>query len=423
MNGKTEKWVAVIDPYSSGNVLPQKAREKGMKVVRIQSGTDSELHPLDIADIRISANFEDRKIVFTGDIQSTVHELEKFDLMAVIPGYEGVVDTAETIASELSLPTNSRELIQARIDKYEMHNAVGKSGLAIPRQNVFADKKAACRWIENESPGFPLIVKPAQSAGTEGVSLCHDLLELDVAFAKTLGKTNILKKQNSRLLVQEYIRGTEFVVDAISVHGRHFITDVWQYRKNVVNNNNIIYDYAELLDPSCPSLMPLIEYQNGVLDAVGIRYGASHGEVFRTNDGRIVIGEVGARLPGADLPLALERATGIDIAGLNIDSYINPQKAIIELEQLFMSRNKPKHCRVVFPVSEKNGIIKRVRTDLLHEMHSLVHFVLPQAGDLVSKTVDLVTAPGHLVLVHENMDTLKKDYEYFRKIESQLLII
>ena len=46
---------------------------------------------------------------------------------------------------------------------------------------------------------------------------------------------------NEGALVQEYLDGTEYVVDSVSRNGVHRICAIWEYDKRSVNGANFVY--------------------------------------------------------------------------------------------------------------------------------------------------------------------------------------
>jgi biotin carboxylase len=114
-----------------------------------------------------------------------------------------------------------------------------------------------------------------------------------------IGKTNGLGLTNSSVLVQEYLDGTEYVVDMVSRDGVHKCVAVWQYDRAAMNGASFVCLGQKLLCTDNEVVLPLIAYQRNVLTALGILNGPSHGEV-KWCRGEPVLVEVGARCHGAE---------------------------------------------------------------------------------------------------------------------------
>lgn len=88
--------------------------------------------------------------------------------------------------------------------------------------------------------------------------------------------------------------GTEFIVDVVSLQGRHKIMDIWKYKRTAVNGAEFVYDTKELISCEGEVQKVLIDYTRSVLDAVGMMNGPSHNEIVMTTDGPVLV-EVNAR--------------------------------------------------------------------------------------------------------------------------------
>ncbi len=85
----------------------------------------------------------------------------------------------------------------------------------------------ATTWLEIDTflEGNPLpepfkaVVKPVESAGSDDVFLCESKDDVKNAFERINGKINGLGQKNDAVLVQEFLDGTEYVVDSVSLDG------------------------------------------------------------------------------------------------------------------------------------------------------------------------------------------------------------
>lgn len=59
------------------------------------------------------------------------------------------------------------------------------------------------------------------SIGTEDVCFVESLAEARRAFDTIIGKVNLFGEVNAKVLVQEFLQGTEYVVDCVSKDGVH----------------------------------------------------------------------------------------------------------------------------------------------------------------------------------------------------------
>jgi biotin carboxylase len=160
------------------------------------------------------------------------------------------------------------------------------------------------------------VVKPVQSAGSDDVFLCANQDEAITAFNRINGTMNGVGLQNTCVLVQEYLKGKEYVIDKVSLDGVHKLVGIWEYEKRSVNGANFVYFGMRLMDPSPEKMQVMVRYADQVLDALDIKHGPSHMEVMLDNWGTAeapeyvpCLVEVGARCQGGEgtwLPMAKE---------------------------------------------------------------------------------------------------------------------
>ena len=94
--------------------------------------------------------------------------------------------------------------------------------------------------------------------------LCETLEEAVKAFGDIHNHTNGLGDLNDGALVQEFLTGTEFVVDGVSRDGVYKITAVWEYDKRSINGANFVYFGMRLRETVTPEIRALIEYAKEV---------------------------------------------------------------------------------------------------------------------------------------------------------------
>jgi biotin carboxylase len=124
-----------------------------------------------------------------------------------------------------------------------------------------------------------VVVKPLESAGSDDVFLCNSQEDVREAFDTINGKVNGLGSVNEGALVQEYLDGTEYVIDSVSRDGVHKVVAIWEYDKRSVNGANFVYFGMQLRAVQGPVIESLVEYARHVLDAMQIYNGPGHMEI------------------------------------------------------------------------------------------------------------------------------------------------
>ncbi len=125
-----------------------------------------------------------------------------FNILGVLPGAETGVELADQLAERLHLRTNGTEGSLARRNKYDMGEKVRRAGIRAVKQaqctsvaelHAFRDQLRLELRLSLDVP-LHVVVKPAQSAGTDDVFLCATADEAEVAFKRILGKVGIFSQ-------------------------------------------------------------------------------------------------------------------------------------------------------------------------------------------------------------------------------------
>ena len=113
-----------------------------------------------------------------------------------------------------------------------MGECVRNAGLRAVRQELCSSWDAARAFCEalgvndTETSAW-CVLKPCKSAGTDGVYIAKSLEECERRFDEILGTETVFGESNDNVLVQEFMKGTEYVVDHVSVEGVHKCVAIW----------------------------------------------------------------------------------------------------------------------------------------------------------------------------------------------------
>jgi len=220
MKATQKRVVVVVDGYSTGRDLVRELVDRDVECLHLRSTPEL---PRAVAGCFDPTTYA-ADLGYVGDHIAAANFLSHFDPSAVIAGSEWGVIFAERIAHELKLPTNKPETAAARRDKFEMIETVGKAGLRVADQALVASLDEARNWA-NRHAKWPLVIKPLASAGSDGVTVCHDHADIRCAIAKALGQENFMGGRNAKLLIQSYLAGPQYIVNTVSSRGRHYVTD------------------------------------------------------------------------------------------------------------------------------------------------------------------------------------------------------
>jgi biotin carboxylase len=422
---RREEAVVIVDPFSSGALLAEKVVAGGRHCVRVFAEFESpvasfvsEAYAAVQYDATLQHDDRSPDVAAAADTTAAALSALPWPIVAVLPGAETGVELADRLAVRLGTRNNGEELCEARRNKFIMGETVRAAGVRAVQQTKAKGWGDVERFLRDWNPDpFVVVVKPIQSAGSDDVFKCTSLGEVRAAFDKINGSANMLGVLNEGVLVQEFLDGTEYVIDSVSRDGVHKVTAIWEYDKRSVNDANFVY-FGMSLRPATGELeRQLIEYSDSVLDALGIVNGPGHMEVKVCRDGPCLV-EVGSRCHGGEgswVPVA-EECVGYHQIGATLDVYVDPDA--FEALPAAPTQLHKSGCEV-FLVARQTGLVRQLPgVDAIRALRSFRHMELAvQPGMKQCATIDCFTRPGAVELVHDDDAVLAADVEVIRGLE------
>jgi hypothetical protein len=140
-------------------------------------------------------------------------------------------------------------------------------------------------------------------------------------------------EQSSFYLLERFVAGEVFHVDSIVCGGRVAFAGVSMYGRppmNVAHEGGVFISHT--LERRGGERRKLLEINRQVINALGLRRGATHAEFIRSAaDGKYYFLEIAARVGGAYIAEALEAASGLNIwrewAKLELSDDAHPYRA------------------------------------------------------------------------------------------------
>lgn len=405
-------YVLIVDGFSAGNLLAPEFKSRGLKTLHVQ--TTETIWPIVLPTFRP----DDYEALFTyrGNVAQLLEELSPYRIGCVLPGTETGVELADTLAQALGVPNNGTALSEARRNKYLMVEACRAAGLEVAQQVRSSKLEEVLQW--RRAHGLERVVlKPLKSAGTDSVSICSTENEIRKGFEAIFGTTNKIGIENTEVLAQEFLEGTEYFLNTVSNRGVHHFTEIWQYQKRSINGHSFVYDCNKLLPHDGEIPKALREYVSKVVTALGISYGPAHTEVILTSKGPRLV-ESGARLDGLSVPAVNTACIGYGPLDLTADLFSEPDTYLAKTSVPYPLL---KHARTVYLTSYEEGTVRGIPgEETLRALPSFFQMRLRvKPGSPVKKTIDYFTAPGFLTLVHESAQVVEADYQRIREMEEK----
>ena len=194
------------------------------------------------------------------NFQEILNYVRAFNPIAVIAGSEVGVPSADWVGEALGLPSNPSATSLNRRDKFLMAQALEEAGV----EGIHTTKVKTiqeCEAILDRWNTYPVVLKPLAGAATQGVHFCPDKADALEKFQKIREGLDLFGADaNEGVLVQEFVRGTEYIVNTVSHNGRHVITDVWEYSKIPIGSMGNAYNYAKLVREPEERHLQLMDY-------------------------------------------------------------------------------------------------------------------------------------------------------------------
>lgn len=239
------------------------------------------------------------------DVFYPISIVEKEQILAICRDEH--IDGICTIASDVAAPTvayvaeqmgligNSYEASLKANNKYLMRQAFVEASVPCP-QFFCVTQCEECFEMQinaiHSAMHLPLIVKPSDRSGSLGVTKVNAWEQLAPAIEQALSLSF-----KHEAMVEEFIEGKEISVEYISYNGTH-------YPLQITDKVTTGAPHFVELEHHQPSTLSADMYQTiyaiteRALNALGITNGASHSEYKITDDGRIYVMEIGARMGG-----------------------------------------------------------------------------------------------------------------------------
>lgn len=216
---------------------------------------------------------------------------------------ESALPTVAYVANKLGLVSNSEENIKLTQSKFAQRQALEKAGIPVPKYYLIENEgdleKVRCR--------YPIIVKPVDSGGSQGICKVESQDKLKEAYNYAISFS-----RTSKAIIEEFVDGREFSVEYISHQGKHYflqITDkVTSGAPRFVEMQH--HQPADIPETVWNRIKKMVE---GALSALKIENSASHTEIKWNSNDELYIIETGARMGGDYITSDLVRlSTGYD---------------------------------------------------------------------------------------------------------------
>jgi biotin carboxylase len=405
--------IVIVDAWSGGKYLIPAFQSLGYFCLHVQSRFVPTVFE---ADNRLAAARGDRHVVHDGNLETLLTTLGPYSVRAVLSGSESGVLLADQINDALGLSfANGFTQSHARRDKYAMQARVAQAGLASIEQCLVDDQAALHAWLASHDR-WPVVVKPVQSAGTDGVAICHTREQAEAAFGAIVAKHDLFGQQNVCALCQAYLDGEEYVVNGVACDGRYFFTELWHSRKRQYEGVPV-YETQYLHYRHDADFDELTAYTAEVCRALDIRNGPFHAEVMLTGRGPVLI-EIGARIAGGADPYVIEQCLGHSQISKVVQAVVRPAAFLREQADPPDYRDH-RRAAYIFMISPYTGVVRETPEASFIAIDGVISVNYHHLrDDIQERTHDLMSSPGVVIALGADAARLNETIATVRAVEA-----
>ncbi|HDX9692276.1 ATP-grasp domain-containing protein [Bacillus thuringiensis] len=266
---------------------------------------------------------------------------KKFNFRRVIAISELDLIRASYLRGKFNIPGQNITSAQVYRDKVKMKEKAKEAGLQVP---IFSKMDNAMDLIDFiDKNGYPVVVKPVDSAGSMGTSVLKD--EADLKALLTSGIKGNLE-------VEKFIKGDMYHVDGVIVNGQIIVNWPSIYVNGCLAFQEGKYLGSHMLHEENPLAKRLKNFVTKILKSFPTPTNtAFHAEVFHTDDNELVLCEIASRVGGARVNDVIEYAFDVNL----LKVWVQAQCDVENIEKYYNKEFSPNKLYGWIIIPPKNG--------------------------------------------------------------------
>lgn len=224
--------------------------------------------------------------------------------------------TAAYIAKEMGLPGLKYEVAQLIKNKYQVRKCLYENHVDDTEQAYEVHKGSNIEELSKKIV-YPVMVKPCDGSGSRGASRVDNAKDL-----KKACEYAIAGSITNRAEIETFIIGKEYGAESLVVNGEVHVLGIMQKWMTKPPY------YAELGHSIPNNLIPEVEEKvkkcvTNAIKALGVNFGSVNMDMLITEDGKVYIIDIGARMGGNMIgPCIIPYGTGVDYMAAMIQNAV-----------------------------------------------------------------------------------------------------
>jgi biotin carboxylase len=275
----------------------QHARADGLRVVAVDA--DPHAAGLAFADVGERVDF--------GDVAAVVDVGRRHDVDGVLTiSADRAVPVVATVAERLGLPSIGTDTAHRMTNKVAMRRTLAEAGVPQPRFAAIRRLNEADAALAEV--GLPAVLKPADSGGQRGIFRLDSRGDLERHLHAALAES-----PTEEAIVEEFVDGLELNGLAVARRGDVTLLTLSDRLRppGIGFGVGWIHVYPSSLYGD--SLAEAERVAASAVRALGLENGMSFPQLIATDNGRSLVVEVAARVPGGQMADLARHAIGVDI--------------------------------------------------------------------------------------------------------------
>jgi biotin carboxylase len=274
-----------------------RAKELGLRVLAVDRNPDAP--GLQEADVRFVVDFSDVEAVLAAIAG------ESFDGVLTVSA-DRAVPVVAAVAEARGLPGIGVETAHLMTHKVAMRRRLADAG--VPQPRFAALRTLSERRRAADEVGFPAVLKPADSGGQRGIFLVRSVDDIEAHLHEALAAS-----PTQETILEEFVEGTEMNGIVIGRNGEAWTLTLSDRLRPPGIGFGVGWIHVYPATVYGDQLEESERIAALTARALGLRTGIAFPQLIAATDGRVVVVECAARIPGGQMADLVRHAVGIDL--------------------------------------------------------------------------------------------------------------
>lgn len=275
----------------------EQARARGLRVVAVDGNTDAA--GFAVADVGEQVDFSAlEQLVGVG----RAHEVDGVLTISA----DRAVPVVAAVAERLGLPGIGSETAHRMTNKVAMRRTLAEAGVPQPRFAAIRRLNEADAALAEV--GLPAVLKPADSGGQRGLFRIESRDDLERHLHAALAES-----PTQEAILEEFVDGLELNGLAVARDGDVTLLTLSDRLRPPGAGFGVGWIHVYPSSLFADALEEAERVATSSVRALGLRDGVSFPQLLAADDGRVLVVEVAARVPGGQMADLARHAIGVDV--------------------------------------------------------------------------------------------------------------